>query len=181
MNILPINNINFGKVYVANEKCNDSQTQIINRINNSLKYTAPFDNKNRSYNDYIDQNGYDVMLVPKAENKVRAYLLIQPRTYEQKMMRDNGIFRYDENLLAGEYDEEHQFDVNDVMGLVNDDMKASRDIMLAGILPVAGFLLITAVLAILKLCNPKPQEPKVIQKATQDTTMVVKDTIKMFK
>ena len=181
MNISPINNVKFGAIYVANEKCNDSQTQIINRIKNSLKYIAPCDAKYRSYNDYIDQNGYDVMLVPSAENKVKAYLLIQPRTYEQEMIRDKGIFRYDENLLAGVYDEKHQFDVNDVMELVNDDMKATRDIMLAGILPVAGFLLMTAVFAMLKLCNPKPQEPKVMHKAVQDTTMVVKNTMKMFK
>ncbi len=180
MHISPVNNVKFGAVYVANEKCNDSQAKMIEGIKNSLEYRAPFDKKNRSYNDYIDQNGYDIMLVPAKESKVRTYLVIQPRTYEQEMLRDNGIFRCDDNLLAGEYDEKHAFDINDVMELVNYDMKATRDIMLGGILPVAGFVLLAVVTALLKFCNPKQQEPKVFQKAVQDTTMVVKDTIKMF-
>lgn len=182
MNISPINNIKFGALYTDKKEYSDSQNQIIGKIKEALDVTAPFDKKKkRSYNNYIDQKGYDVLLHPEQDDKITAYVLAQPRSCEQAQLRNLGIFIYSDRDIAGIYDEEHPFDINDIMELVNEDIKRTRNIALGGILPVLGFILFTATLGILKHCNPKPQESKVIEKTMQDTTKIVKDTLQLFK
>ena len=181
MNISPISNVNFGSLYVDDKEYSDSQNQIIGKIKEALDVTASFDkNKKRSYNSYIDQNGYDVLLLPEQDDKITACVLAQPRSYEQSQLRDLGIFKYSDRDIAGIYDEEHPFNINDVMELVNEDIKRTRNIVLGAILPVFGFVLFAATLGVLKHCNPKPQESKVIEKTMQDTAKIAKDTLQLF-
>ena len=181
MNISPISNVKFGALYADDKEYSDSQNQIINRIKEALNDTAPFDKKNRSYSKYIDQKGYDVLLKPEQDDKVKAYVLIQPRTYEQVELRKAGVFKYSEDFLAGVYDKEHSFKIDDVMELVNEDIKKTRNIVLGAILPVLGFVLFAATLGVLKYCNPHSKEPKVIEQIMQDTTKIAKDTLQLFK
>ena len=181
MNISPISNVKFGALYADSKEYSESQTKIIGDIAETLNSTAPFDKKNRSYSEYIGQKGYDVLLMPEQEDKVKAYVLIQPRTYEQQELRKAGVFKYNEDFLAGVYDKEHSFEIDDVMELVKGDIKATRDIMLGGILPVLGFVLMTAIFGALKYCNPKPKNPEAIEKVVQDTTKMAKDTLQLFK
>ncbi len=182
MNIMPINNIKFGGIFATDVKYSDSQNQIINEIKETLNQTAPFDKKKRSYNEYIDKYAdCDVFLAPEKDDKIKTYVVMKPISHEGEDLRKHGIIQVTDNCLAGIYDKKHPFNIDDVMSMVKDNIEYTKDIVIGSIAPVATFAAVVALAVFLRFCNPKSHDSKVIERAAQDTTMIVKDTVKMFK
>lgn len=184
MNIAPINNVRFGQYYHQKD-FNESQQKVVCQIENALQTKVPSDKEGRSYERYLDAMEYDIITWPsqEKENGVKVAVLKQPINEADKVRREHCDFSYyvEERDLAGIYDEEHPFDINDVMRLFNQGQKETRKNLIGLLLVPVPLILATIALGIWKHLTPKQKAPKVIEKTVQDTTKIAKDTLQLFK
>ena len=183
MNISPISNVKFGQYYHQKD-FNESQQKVVDKIEDALKEKTPSDKEGRSYERYLDAMEYDIITWPsqEKENGVKVAVLKQPINEADKVRREHCDFSYyvEERDLAGIYDEEHPFDINDVMRIFNQGQKETRKNLIGLLLTPVPLILATIVLGIWAHQTPKPKEPKVIEQAVQDTTKIANDTLQLF-
>jgi len=184
MNISPVSNVRFGQYYHQKD-FNDSQKKVVNQIEDALQTKALFDKDGRSYDDYLDQMGYDIVTwsSKEKENGVKVAVLKQPVNAADKVRREHCDFSYyvEERDLAGIYDEEHPFDINDVMKIFKQGQKETRRNLIGLLLTPVPLILFTIITGIWAHQKQKLKEPEVIEKVVQDTTKVAKDTLQLFK
>lgn len=184
MNISPINNIRFGQYYYGNG-FNDSQQKVVDKIEGALQMPVSSDNEGRSYERYLDAMGYDIITCPAKENEngVKVFLLRQPINEADKVRREHCEFTLYDDELAGIYDEEHSFDIKDVMKLYNDDVKVKKrsHALLLSMPLIYLAVTIPALWLISRLPGPKQKNPEAIEKTVQDTAKIANDTLQLFK
>ncbi len=184
MNIMPIDSVKFGEVYHKNTKYSILQNYVLKGIEKSFEKTVPNDKYKRSYRDYINAKGYDVLLNPHDKNSIRVNLLKRSVRDEDKKLQLKEGFEYsDEKTRVGVYDKDYTFYIEDVMEALDKDIKRDRKILFSALaVPILmGAMIIGASLGLSKSPASKKVEQKVIEKAMQDSTKIVKDTISLFK
>ena len=184
MNISPIDSVKFGEVYHKNTKYSILQNYVLREIEKSFEKVVPSDKYERSYRNYINAKGYDVLITPQDKNSICVNLLRHPKNDEDKDLKLKQEFSYsDKGVRVGVYDKDSKFNVNDVMKMVDNDIHRARKFLVGALsIPVMlGALILGAAWGISKTPVSKKVDPKVIEKAIQDSAKIAKDTIKVFE
>ncbi len=182
MKISPINNISFGEVFNSKQTLTIAQESLSKEINNSLNTIAEFDKQKRTYAQFLNDAEYDVFITPHNNDSIMVNVCSQPTHPGYKALREHGIIEYLSNEnLAGIYNEDNKFDINDVMKHYNQGQKYRRKLLLDLLSIPVPLILATIYLGSLKYCSPKVKEPQAIERAVQDTTKIAKDALQLFK
>lgn len=185
MNVSPINNVKFGDVFNSKATLSIAQESLSKQINDSLNTLAEFDKKKRTYAEFLNDAEYDVFVTPHNYDSIRVNVCSKPAHPGTKALREHGIIEYlNDDNLAGIYNEDNKFNINDVMNLYNKGQKDRRKSLLGLLSIPLPLILATIYLGTLKYCSPKVKEPlkepQTIERVVQDTAKIAKDTIKMF-